>query len=333
MGDVLYIGTGQVGHCGMIPDRTPPKRPRLGRMPRTGRIMPAQATSLGAPSTRRRSWSPNRALGAVQSRPSPPKGDGTPVKDLEIRAMTATDVDAAVALGRAQGWRDRRRFYEFVLRTSTCLPLVGVIEGRVVATGIGTASPPVGWIGAIVVEERLRRRGLGRAMTETICDALRAAGCVTLSLEATDAGRPMYEHRGFRFVTCYHQLQADHLPEPPVPPAGAHVRMVGPADLEAIFVLDRLATGEDRSVPVRLLAEAGGWGLEGGAFEPGVAASLRGFLLPTERMYGAIVAPRFEDGLFLLDLHRHVVPEGDWVRAGIPHEHDRAWTELQTRGW
>ncbi|HEX7612569.1 MAG TPA: hypothetical protein VF371_07315, partial [Candidatus Limnocylindrales bacterium] len=30
MGDVLYIGTGQVGHCGMIPDRTPPKRRGLG---------------------------------------------------------------------------------------------------------------------------------------------------------------------------------------------------------------------------------------------------------------------------------------------------------------
>jgi GNAT superfamily N-acetyltransferase len=255
------------------------------------------------------------------------------VAAFEIRDMTPADVDAAVALALAQGWRDRRRFYEFVLRTSTCLPLVGVVEGRVVATGVGTTSRPIGWIGAIVVEEGLRRRGLGRAMTETICDALRTAGCVTLSLEATDAGRSLYEQMGFRFVTCYHQLQADHLPEPPVPPAGARVRTVGPADLEAIFELDRFATGEDRSVPVGLLAEAGGCVLEDAAVEPGEAASLRGFLLPTERMYGAIVAPRFEDGLFLLDWHRYIVPEGAYVRAGIPHEHERAWTELLARGW
>ncbi|HEX7612917.1 MAG TPA: GNAT family N-acetyltransferase [Candidatus Limnocylindrales bacterium] len=252
---------------------------------------------------------------------------------FEIRDMTPADVDAAVALALAQGWRDRRRFYEFVLRTSTCLPLVGVVEGRVVATGVGTTSRPIGWIGAIVVEEGLRRRGLGRAMTETICDGLRAAGCVTLSLEATNAGQPLYEHMGFRFVTCYHQLQADRLPEPPVPPAGARVRTVGPADLEAIFELDRLATGEDRSVPVGLLAEAGGWVLEDAALEPGAAASLRGFLLPAERMYGAIVAPCFEDGLFLLDWHRYIIPEGAHVRAGIPHEHERAWTELLARGW
>lgn len=245
---------------------------------------------------------------------------------FEIRAMTAADLDAAVALGRAQGWRDRLRFYEFVLRTSTCLPLVGLVEGRVVATGLGTVSMPVGWIGAIVVEEGLRRRGLGRAMTETICEALRAAGCVVLSLEATDAGRPLYEQMGFRVVTSYHQLQADHLPEPPVTPPGARVRTVEPADLQGILELDRLATGEDRSEPLNKLAEAGGWVLERGDV-------VRGYLLPAERAYGVIVAPDFEDGLHLLDLHRHVVPEGAHVRAGIPHEHERAWTELQARGW
>jgi hypothetical protein len=56
-------------------------------------------------------------------------------------------------------------------------------------------------------------------------------------------------------------------------------------------------------------------------------------LLPAERAYGAIVAPRFEDGLYLLDLHRHIVPAGAHVRAGIPDEHAAARRELQARGW
>lgn len=252
---------------------------------------------------------------------------------FEIRPMAAADVDAAVALAHTEGWRDRTPLYNFVLRTPTCQPLVGTINGRLVATGLATANGPVGWLGAIVVAAECRRRGFGRAMTDELCLRLRAAGCVTLSLEATDAGRPMYERMGFRLVTHYHQLQADHLPEPPELPAGARVRTIGPADLEAVFGLDRLATGENRSVPVGLLAEAGGWVLEDAAFEPAEAANLRGFLLPAERAYGPIIAPRFEDGLFLLDWHRHVVPEGEWVRAGVPHEHGRAWQELQTRGW
>lgn len=252
------------------------------------------------------------------------------IQRFEIRAMTADDVGAAIALARAQGWRDRTRFYEFVMRVPTCQPLVGVDGNRLVATGLGTANGSVGWLGAIAVEAELRRRGFGRAMTDELTRRLRAAGCETLSLEATEAGRPMYERMGFRLVSSYHQLQADHLPEEPVPPSGARARRLEPADLPNLLALDRQATGEDRSAPLAALAESGGWVLED---EAPARGGLRGFLLPAERAYGAIVAPRFEDGLFLLNLHRHIVPADSHVRAGIAHEHVPAWRELRARGW
>ena len=264
-------------------------------------------------------------------------GLSAPLRGFEIRPLTADDVGAAAALARAQGWRDRRAFYDVVLRTPTSQPLVGTIDGRVVATGVGTASLPVGWIGAIIVEEGLRRRGLGRAMTDAICDRLRAAGCETLSLEASDAGRPLYERMGFRLATFYHQLQADHLDEAPVPPPGARVRMLTQLDLPAVFELDRQATGEDRSAPLTVLAEGGGWVLvdenEPGRGSEGSGSGLRGFLLPAERAYGAVIAPRPQDGIYLLDLHRYLVPAGAHVRAGIAHEHAAGWHELEARGW
>jgi GNAT superfamily N-acetyltransferase len=247
---------------------------------------------------------------------------------FEIRAMTPADVDAAVELALAQGWRNRLRFYDFVLRVPTCQALVGEVEGRLVATGLATANGPVGWLGAIVVEAGQRGRGLGRAMTEELIARLRAAGCQTLSLEATDAGRPMYERMGFRLVTHYHQLQAGHLDEPPVPPEGTRVRQLRRADLPVIFALDRQATAEDRSAPLEVLAEGGGWVLED---ESG--GTLRGFLLPAERAYGAIIAPRPEDGLYLLDLHRYLVPVDGHVRAGTPHENEAGWQALLARGW
>jgi ribosomal protein S18 acetylase RimI-like enzyme len=252
------------------------------------------------------------------------------IQGFEIRAMTADDVGAAIGLARAQGWRDRTRFYEFVMRVPTCQSLVGIAGGRLVATGLATANGSVGWLGAIAVEAEFRRRGFGRAMTDELIRRLRAAGCETLSLEATETGRPMYERMGFRLVSSYHQLQADHLSEKRVPPPGARARRLESADLPDLFALDRQATGEDRSAPLAVLAESGGWVLE---VEAPAGGDLRGFLLPAERAYGAIVAPRFEDGLFLLDLHRHIAPADSHVRAGIPHEHEAAWRELQTRGW
>ncbi|MGD0248254.1 MAG: GNAT family N-acetyltransferase [Candidatus Limnocylindrales bacterium] len=256
------------------------------------------------------------------------------IQGFEIRAMTADDVGAAVALAHAQGWRDRHDFYEFVLRVPTCQALVGTLEGRVVATGLGTVSLPVGWVGAIVVAAQERRRGIGRAMTEEICTRLRAAGCETLSLEATDLGRPMYERMGFRLVAHYHQLQAGHLPERPAVPDGARVRRLEPADLPAVYTLDRQATSEDRSAPLTVLAESGGWVLEEEVpATPGPGSGLRGFLLPTERAYGAVIAPRTEDGIYLLDLHRYLVAPGAHVRAGVPDEHEAALRELEARGW
>jgi ribosomal protein S18 acetylase RimI-like enzyme len=245
---------------------------------------------------------------------------------LQIRPMVEADVDAAVALARAQGWRDRRLFYEFVLRVPTAQAVVGVVGGRLVATGLATANGTVGWLGALVVAEEYRRRGFGRAMTEELMARLRAAGCQTLSLEATDAGRPMYERLGFRLATYYHQLQADHLDDRPLPPSGSRVRAMRPADLAAVCGLDRLATAEDRSPALEVLAEGGGWVLVRDD-------SVAGFLLPAERAYGVVIAPRPEDGSYLLDLHRFLVPSGAHVRAGVPHEHEAGWRGLAARGW
>jgi ribosomal protein S18 acetylase RimI-like enzyme len=251
------------------------------------------------------------------------------IEGFEIRPLQAADVGAAIELARAQGFRDRTRFYEFVMRVPTCRPLVGIGGGRLVATGLATANGSVGWLGGIAVDAEFRRRGFGRAVTEELMRLLRLDGCETLSLEATEAGRLMYERMGFRLVSHYHQLQADHLAENPVPPRGTRVRLLEEADLPALCALDRQATGEDRSAPLTVLAESGGWVLEDDAAVP----HLRGFLLPAERAYGAIVAPRFQDGLFLLDLHRQIVPEGGHVRAGIPGEHEAAVRELERRGW
>ena len=258
---------------------------------------------------------------------------------LSIRLMTAADIGPANLLARAQGWRDRTRLYGFALRVPTCIPLVGTAGGRIVATGLGTANGPIGWLGAIMVDGAFRRRGFGRTMTEELIGRLRSAGCHSISLEATDQGRPLYERLGFRVLCEYVEMDPDGDTPEPTPPSGSRARRIKAADLASVFALDRAATGEDRHHALGLLAETGGWILEDGTgaaegeewLEP--APAIRGFLLPSDRGHGAIVAPRFEDGEYLMNLHARLDVAGPGPRCGMPETHGAQLAELAGQGW
>ena len=68
---------------------------------------------------------------------------------------------------------------------------------RIVGGACCASFGETGWIGALGVVPRARRRGLGAALTEACVAWLRERGARTVLLHATDAGRPVYERVGF----------------------------------------------------------------------------------------------------------------------------------------
>jgi len=239
------------------------------------------------------------------------------VAEFEIREMTSKDVDAVGDVTAAGGFGDRRELFRMAIEMTDCRPILAVSEDRPIGTGLGAIHGDVGWVGVIFVAPELRGRGIGRALTEAVCDILEDAGCRSLVLVATDLGRPVYDRLGFREQTRYHMHPADPLDAAPVHPPGSSLRQIRTTDIDAIAVLDRHVSGEDRRPLIERFA-ASGWLLEdgpdarmgAGSGEP----SLRAFLLPTFRGNAALIAPRPEDALCLLDLHRHLLPQGG--RAG-----------------
>ena len=244
-----------------------------------------------------------------------------------IRAMTASDLDEVAAVTEAGGFGNRRDFFRMTLSLGDCRPLLAVENGRIVGTGLGSIHGQVGWVGVIFVVPVLRGRGLGRALTEAVCSDLESAGCASLVLVATDLGRPVYEKLGFRVQTEYHMISGNPLPDAPVPPSGAVLRLIGSTDIDAVAALDREATGEDRRPLIEYFASSG-WLIEGA-----IEGNLRGFLLPTVRGNGAVVAPDPEDALCLLDLHRHLVPRDAHAWAGLVTEHESGRQLLVDHGW
>lgn len=220
------------------------------------------------------------------------------MSELEIRDMTAGDIDVAADLYQSGGWVHRRGYLQTILANPTCHQLVGVRDGVVVATGLATVNGPVGWVGSIFVDRSLRSQGLGRAMTEAVCDRLDAAGCTAQALIASEYGRPLYEKMGFRIDAWYQILEAAPIDAAPAPRPGTTLRQMRPDDIDRVGRLDFRATGEDRRELLGPLAGSG-WLLEAGD-------ELLGFLIQILPESAALIAPDPADAACLLNLLRHL---------------------------
>lgn len=107
--------------------------------------------------------------------------------DLEIRPYEEADQDAVVKLWRACGLvapqndpvKDIRR----KLRVQREMFLVGLIDGRLVATVMAGYEGHRGWVNYLAVAPDCRKRGFGRRLMDEAEALLRAAGCPKINLQ------------------------------------------------------------------------------------------------------------------------------------------------------
>jgi predicted N-acetyltransferase YhbS len=245
-----------------------------------------------------------------------------------IRPMTAEDVPSAGAMIERGGWGDRRAFLRWAIEHAEARPLVCEVDGAIVASGLGTISGRVGWLGAIFVDATRRRQGYGRALTEAICEALEASGARTLALVASRMGAPLYETLGFRETTRYHTYEAAGT-NAPIAARGLAVRPFDALrDLAAASSLDASATGEDRSHLLRAWARP-----DAAIVVEDAAGVVHGFVVRPPFGGGATIADSPAAALALLEHRRRVVGPQRHVRAGIPSENAAGRSMLSAAGW
>jgi len=117
----------------------------------------------------------------------------------EIRQLHRGDVDAALKLQAAEGWNQTERDWHRLLQLEPQGCFAAWLGGRLVGT-ITTISygKGLGWIGMMLVDSAHRRRGIATQLMQAGLDHLQAAGITNIKLDATPAGRPLYESLGFR---------------------------------------------------------------------------------------------------------------------------------------
>jgi GNAT superfamily N-acetyltransferase len=145
-----------------------------------------------------------------------------------------------VALSVDRGWSPERSKWSLLLAACQAFgvdaPDGRGLAGAVVLTRWG---PDLASVGMMLVAARYGRRGLGRALMEHV---IAEAGDATVTLFATDLGRPLYEQLGFAPVRRSVSFVGAFRPGP----AAGFTRAANDADLPAILAVDRAAFGADR---------------------------------------------------------------------------------------
>jgi GNAT superfamily N-acetyltransferase len=209
------------------------------------------------------------------------------ITDWPIRRLTMTDLDAIVALATDRGWPPEERKWRLMFAVSEPYGVHdpgGGLAGVVVLTRYGRRLAAVGMM---LVASRHGRRGLGRRLMQY---ALARAGeeCVVY-LTATEFGRPLYEHVGFRAVDTSVTYRGRLASGQDASVALCQARPVTAGDLAQIASADRAVFGADRRlVLAELVTLAEEFRMFGGPDADGYAAAWRN---DATRMMGPVVAP------------------------------------------
>ncbi|MGW0805376.1 GNAT family N-acetyltransferase [Nonomuraea sp. NPDC002799] len=163
---------------------------------------------------------------------------------MTIRRLTFDDLDDCARLAKDRGWLPERHKWRLLFEVGEAYGMDAPDGDGLAATNILTRyGDDQAVISMVLTASRYGRQGLGGRLMEHVLD--QAAGR-TVSLYATENGRPLYERLGFRVVGTAAKHTGVFRGEP-----SGRTRPATEADLGAIVALDAGLFGTDRSELLR----------------------------------------------------------------------------------
>lgn len=170
----------------------------------------------------------------------------------------------------------------------------------VVAGVCAVAAYPDGalaWVGGMVVDPTVRRRGVARALLHACLDHASARRTQVIGLDATEEGRPLYASTGFAPVAATRRWMAERT-QTPRPSRSVAVYPASVAELAEIGAFDRPRFGANRGPWVANVLQT----FPHRAFVAyrRAGGTLAGYVLGQDRFVGPLVADDAETASVLL---------------------------------
>ena len=174
---------------------------------------------------------------------------GADLQAVRLAPFSEAHLPGALRLSQEVSWPHRHA--DWALTLSASKGVVARAGEEIVGTALCTDFGPVSCLNMIIVDERMRGRGLGRRLMEAV---MALAGDREMRLVATEEGLPLYEKLGFRTTgrIAQHQgiVQSGAAP-------GDTVRTGGAPDVARLAEMDRAASGQERARLLERIAADG----------------------------------------------------------------------------
>jgi Acetyltransferase (GNAT) domain len=235
-----------------------------------------------------------------------------------IRSMRSDDLPALHALSLAVGWPHRLDDWALVHGLGQ-----GIVACDAADHVIGSAvrwsfGPDLGAVGMVIVSPAHQGSSVGTLLFGAL---LEGSDCATLVLNSTAAGRSLYESRGFKRLGDIAQRQGTPALNPEPTDGICHsVQPLADRDWPAIFALDALAFGADRSEVLSALGRIG----PGTVFKR--EGEILGYAFRRQFGLGHLVGPivATEDAIAIAVTRPHLLAQpGELVRVDTPYGRGR----------
>jgi len=169
---------------------------------------------------------------------------------IEFRLLGEADIAASVRLKEVAGWNQTEDDWRRLLLLEPTGCFCATAGERVVGTTTTTSyGRDLAWIGMVLVDPEYRRLGIATRLMHTALAYLHEAGVVTVKLDATSDGRPVYENLGFKVESLVERWTAV------ADARGSDSRTMKLSVISEALSLDRQAFIADRSKLIEMLAQ------------------------------------------------------------------------------
>jgi GNAT superfamily N-acetyltransferase len=162
---------------------------------------------------------------------------------MQILPFTKSDIDSLPQIQPAD-WTDIRIPISSYLEPEYCYPFKAVIDGALVGTGTAILHEKSGWLSTIVTHGQYRNQGIGKHITEHLLEFLQKQNCEYIYLIATELGEPVYKKVGFITESRYNTYKNINIENLSI---SENIKPYQSDYKQAIFELDKIMSGEDRS--------------------------------------------------------------------------------------